>query len=107
MPRPAGERQESFEVHLRVLKFPAPKWHADDGGRYIGTECLVIVKDPDSDWVNLGTYRVMVHDKTTLVVFIGYVAGPALFGLSLGASRSYATAFMVTSGSTKGCGSTR
>jgi MFS family permease len=31
----------------------------------------------------------------TLVVFIGYVAGPALFGLSLAASRSYATAFMV------------
>ena len=32
----------------------------------------------------------------TLVHFIGYVAGPALFGLSLAASRSYATAFMVT-----------
>ncbi len=55
---------------IDVLAFPAPKWHADDGGRYIGTECLVIVKDPDSDWVNLGTYRVMVHDRTTLVVFI-------------------------------------
>ena len=53
-----------------VLKFPAPRWHAKDGGRYIGTECVVICKDPDSDWVNLGTYRVMVHDKTTLGVFI-------------------------------------
>src|SRR5262249_14968937 len=51
-------------------KFPAPKWHADDGGNYIGTECLVIAKDPDSDWVNIGTYRVMVHDEKTLGVFI-------------------------------------
>jgi 4-hydroxy-3-polyprenylbenzoate decarboxylase len=53
-----------------VLKFPAPKWHENDGGGYIGTECVNIVKDPDSDWVNLGTYRVMVQDKTTLGVFI-------------------------------------
>jgi UbiD family decarboxylase len=53
-----------------VLKFPAPKWHEGDGGGYIGTECVNIVQDPDSDWVNLGTYRVMVQDKTTLSVFI-------------------------------------
>lgn len=55
---------------IDALVFPTPKWHEDDGGRYIGTECLVVTKDPDSDWVNTGTYRVMVHDKKTLVVFI-------------------------------------
>ncbi len=55
---------------IDTLKFPAPKWHQGDGGRYIGTECLVITKDPDTDWVNAGTYRVEVHDKTTLSVFI-------------------------------------
>jgi UbiD family decarboxylase len=55
---------------INVLSFPAPKWHADDGGRYIGTECLVITKDPDSDWVNVGTYRVMVADARRLTVFI-------------------------------------
>jgi 4-hydroxy-3-polyprenylbenzoate decarboxylase len=53
-----------------VHRFPAPHWHEHDGGRYIGTECLVINKDPDSDWVNLGTYRTVVHDKRTLGVFI-------------------------------------
>jgi 4-hydroxy-3-polyprenylbenzoate decarboxylase len=53
-----------------LSKFPAPRWHEGDGGNYIGTECVNIVKDPDSDWVNLGTYRVMVQDKTTLGVFI-------------------------------------
>ena len=55
---------------VNVLKFPAPKWHEDDGGRYIGTECMVITKDPDSDWVNAGTYRVQVHDDKTLSIFI-------------------------------------
>jgi UbiD family decarboxylase len=60
--------QEGAEVD--ILKFPAPQWHAGDGGRYIGTECLVITKDPDSDWVNIGTYRVMVVDQRTLTVFI-------------------------------------
>jgi 4-hydroxy-3-polyprenylbenzoate decarboxylase len=53
-----------------IFRFPAPVWHAEDGGPYIGTECLVITKDPDSDWVNLGTYRVQVQDKTTLSVSI-------------------------------------
>ena len=53
-----------------VLAFPAGHWHEQDGGRYIGTEVLVINKDPDSDWVNIGTYRVMVQDKRTLSVFI-------------------------------------
>lgn len=53
-----------------VLAFPAGHWHEQDGGRYIGTEVLVINKDPDSGWVNIGTYRVMVQDKKTLSVFI-------------------------------------
>ncbi len=53
-----------------VFAFPTPKWHAADGGRYIGTECLVVTKDPDSDWINIGTYRVSLHDRGTLVVFI-------------------------------------
>ena len=64
-----------FENVLRgdqidVFRFPTPKWHAGDGGRYIGTECVIISKDPDSDWVNIGTYRVMVSDARTLTVFI-------------------------------------
>ncbi|MFM1815139.1 MAG: hypothetical protein RLZ98_1834 [Pseudomonadota bacterium] len=53
-----------------VRAFPAGHWHEHDGGRYIGTECVVINKDPDTGWVNLGTYRVMVQDDKTLSVFI-------------------------------------
>jgi UbiD family decarboxylase len=53
-----------------VRAFPAGYWHEGDGGPYIGTECMVITRDPDSDWVNVGTYRVQVHDERTLTVFI-------------------------------------
>lgn len=55
---------------IDLFRFPAPKWHEQDGGRYIGTGCLVITKDPDSGQVNLGAYRVMVHEKGMLGVHI-------------------------------------
>jgi 4-hydroxy-3-polyprenylbenzoate decarboxylase len=55
---------------VNVLAFPAPQWNAGDGGNYIGTECMVITKDPDSDWVNAGTYRIQVQDAKTLSIFI-------------------------------------
>jgi len=53
-----------------LFKFPVPMMHEIDGGRYIGTNCLVITKHPDEEWVNLGTYRVMVHDKDRTAFFI-------------------------------------
>ncbi len=52
-----------------MTRFPQPVWHEDDGGVYLGTECVVIMKDPDSDWINVGTYRTQVHDRRTLTVF--------------------------------------
>ena len=53
-----------------LLKFPAPKWHEKDGGRYIGTASAIIMKDPDTGWVNIGTYRCQVHDANTLGIYI-------------------------------------
>ena len=49
-----------------VGKFPAPQWHEKDGGRYIGTFDAVIARDPDSGYVNVGTYRVQMHDENTV-----------------------------------------
>ena len=49
-----------------LYKFPVPFFHEEDGGRYIGTGDLVIMKDTESDWVNHGTYRVQIHDKNTV-----------------------------------------
>jgi UbiD family decarboxylase len=47
-------------------KFPAPKHHEKDGGRYFGTGHCVITQDPDEGWINLGTYRCMVFGKQSL-----------------------------------------
>jgi UbiD family decarboxylase len=50
---------------INMFKFPVPKWHELDGGRYIGTGDAVITRDPYNGEVNLGTYRIMVHDEKT------------------------------------------
>lgn len=55
---------------IDMWKFPTPKWHELDGGRYIGTGSIDITRDPDDGWVNLGTYRVMVHDRDVLGFYI-------------------------------------
>ncbi len=51
-----------------LYKFPVPKWHELDGGRYIGTGDCVIMRDPEEGWVNFGTYRIQVHDKDKTTV---------------------------------------
>jgi UbiD family decarboxylase len=45
-----------------LLSFPVPRWHAGDGGRFIGTGCLVITSDPDTGVHNGGCYRMEVQD---------------------------------------------
>ena len=57
-----GAALEHVESKVDVLKFPAPLWHEMDGGRYIGTGCSVVTRDLDSEWINVGTYRVQVID---------------------------------------------
>ncbi len=56
--------QKVREVDL--MKFPVPRWHELDGGRYIGTDDLVITRDPEEGWVNVGTYRIMLHGRDHL-----------------------------------------
>lgn len=51
---------------IDVTKFPAPVWHAKDGGRYIGTGTYSITRDPDENWLNAGAYRAQVHDRNTV-----------------------------------------
>ena len=53
-----------------LYKFPVPFVHELDGGRYIGTDDMIIMRDPDSGWINSATYRVMVHDKNTVAIWI-------------------------------------
>lgn len=53
------------EIDLLSL-IPVPRLYPGDGGRYIGTAVSVVTKDPDSEWVNVGTYRGQVFDGRTL-----------------------------------------
>jgi UbiD family decarboxylase len=53
-----------------MMQFPVPRWHEHDGGRFMGTADMVITRDPDSGWVNVGTYRVQRHDAKTLGLYI-------------------------------------
>jgi UbiD family decarboxylase len=50
--------------------FPAPRWHTGDGGRYIGTADMVIVRDPAENWVNLGVYRAMIQGRNRISLWI-------------------------------------
>lgn len=46
-----------------LLAFPVPRWHGLDGGRYIGTGCLVVTSDPETGKHNGGCYRMEVQDN--------------------------------------------
>ena len=51
---------------IDVFKIPAPKFYEQDGGRYIGTACFMVVQDPETGEINLGTYRSQVLDSKTV-----------------------------------------
>jgi UbiD family decarboxylase len=46
-----------------LLAFPVPRWHAHDGGRFIGTGCFVVTSDPETGVHNGGCYRMEVQDE--------------------------------------------
>src|SRR5829696_6518871 len=54
------------KVDLGTL--PAPTWHSKDGGPYIGSGSIVVMRDPDSGWVNASIYRVQVHERARVTV---------------------------------------
>jgi phenylphosphate carboxylase alpha subunit len=51
---------------INLFAFPAPYLHEGDGGRYLDTFGVTALRDPDSDWVNWGVYRHMIHKKAIL-----------------------------------------
>jgi len=53
-----------------VFRIPVPVHHELDGGRYIGTACAVITRDPDSGWINAGTYRIQVVESNVGMCYI-------------------------------------
>jgi len=74
-----GPVMENVETgnDIDLYKFPTPLWHEQDGGRYIGTASYDVTSDPDrSDWINIGTYRVMLQAKDK----VGFYISPGKHG---------------------------
>ncbi|MBI4285142.1 MAG: UbiD family decarboxylase [Chloroflexi bacterium] len=59
-----------FGDDIDITQFPVPKFWPLDGGRYIGTADVIITKDPDHGWLNLGTYRQMVMSKNEVGFYV-------------------------------------
>jgi UbiD family decarboxylase len=60
--------QSGADVDLESI--PAPRWHERDGGKYIGTADMVVLRDPDQGWVNVGVYRGMIQGPNRLSLWI-------------------------------------
>jgi len=56
------QRDEQVDLH----QFPAPLWHEQDGGKYLGTAAVTISRDPSEGWINLGVYRIMLHGRNEI-----------------------------------------
>jgi UbiD family decarboxylase len=51
-----------------LAQFPAPIWHRGDGGPFIGAGSIVIMRDPDSGWINASIYRIQVQGPRRVTV---------------------------------------
>lgn len=63
-----GDRADLFQV-------PVPLWHPRDGGRYINTMCGVVTRDPDTGFLNVGTYRGTIADPRRIATLLLLGAG--------------------------------
>src|SRR5215510_6856808 len=64
---------------VNLLQFPALRFHENDGGRYFGPGGGLINRDPDSGFINSGTYRMQLHDKNTLGLWMSSGQHPLVF----------------------------
>lgn len=53
-----------------LYKIPVPIFHEGDGGPYIGTGDFQVHQDPETGWINCGTYRSMQIGKNRVGNFI-------------------------------------
>ena len=55
---------------IALDQLPIPKHWPLDGGRYAGTADCVITRDPDSGYLNLGTYRMMLQARNQVGLYL-------------------------------------
>ena len=51
-----------------LARLPAPVWHRHDGGPFIGSGSIVIMRDPEGGWINASIYRIQVHGRNKVTV---------------------------------------
>jgi 4-hydroxy-3-polyprenylbenzoate decarboxylase len=64
---PVFENTRSDEA-VDVGLFPAPLWHRKDGGPFIGSGSIVVMRDLDTGWINASIYRVQVHGPRRVTI---------------------------------------
>jgi len=55
---------------IDLEQLPIPRHWPLDGGRYAGTADAVITRDPDSGYLNVGTYRMMIQGKSQTGLYL-------------------------------------
>jgi 4-hydroxy-3-polyprenylbenzoate decarboxylase len=55
---------------IDTFAFPSPKFYELDGGRYFGTAVFMVIQDPETGDINLGTYRMGILDEKSVGVQI-------------------------------------
>jgi len=61
---------ENITDKVDTFAFPSPKFYELDGGRYFGTAVFMVIQDPETGDINLGTYRMGILDDRTVGVQI-------------------------------------
>ena len=51
---------------IDLWQFPAVKWHAADGGRFLDTFCGIVTHDPETGRPNIGLYRGQILDRNKI-----------------------------------------
>ncbi len=62
----ADNERRGDEVDLTL--FPVPLWHKGDGGPFIGSGSIVVMRDPDTGWINASIYRIQVHGRDRITI---------------------------------------
>lgn len=76
LPREVPRSQAKFYENSKtgsdidLEQLPIPKHWPLDGGRYAGTADAVITRDPDSGYLNVGTYRMMLQGKNQVGLYL-------------------------------------
>jgi UbiD family decarboxylase len=75
-PRELSQSQAGFYENsvigdqVDLTQLPVPRHWPLDGGRYAGTADAVITRDPDTGYLNVGTYRMMLQGKREVGLYL-------------------------------------